>query len=135
MPSMFCHALVVVSGRILIYLNLYIYQCCTCNCMQAPVLFLLSWHRLSYPFSLQEGAGQSGIEDLASGLIGASYYLGGGAGPIVGGAITSLVGFEWASTSYGLGLLLLSSILAVTLLVSKRRRQNTEDKLHEPLLD
>ena len=68
-------------------------------------------------------------------MIGGAYYLGGGAGPIVGGAITSLVGFEWASTSYGLGLLLLSSILAVILLVSKSQRSQTDDKLREPLLD
>ena len=86
-------------------------------------------------FCLQESLPDSGIEDLASGMIGGAYYLGGGAGPIVGGAITSLVGFEWASTSYGIGLLLLSSILAVTLLIAKSQRHRSDDKLNDPLLD
>lgn len=66
-------------------------------------------------------------------MIGGAYYLGGGAGPIVGGAATALLGFEWASTAYGIGLLTLSSILAVVLLVAKRQ-EHLADKYTEPLL-
>jgi MFS family permease len=81
----------------------------------------------------RENIGHSGIEDLASGMIGGAYYLGGGAGPILGGAATALVGFEWASTSYGFGLLLLSTALIITLLITKRRRR-LSDELQESLL-
>jgi len=81
----------------------------------------------------RESLGHAGIEDLASGMIGGAYYLGGGAGPILGGAATALVGFEWASTSYGIGLLLLSTALITTLLITKRRRR-VADELQEALL-
>lgn len=54
-------------------------------------------------------------------------------GPILGGAATALVGFEWASTSYGIGLLLLSTALITTLLITKRRRR-VADELQEALL-
>ena len=67
-------------------------------------------------------------------MLAAAYYLGGGLGPILGGAATDLVGFEWACTSYGIGLLLLSSILAVTLLVTKKR-EHCGNKLAQPLLE
>lgn len=68
-----------------------------------------------------------------SGLVGGAYYLGAGAGPILGGLSTSLMGFAWASTTYGMGLLLLSAAMVVTLGCVKRQRLNLRES--EALLE
>ena len=76
---------------------------------------------------------RDGLEDLVSGLVGGAYYLGGGAGPLIGGALAALLGFEWATTAWGLGLLAFSVILVLTALLARGKPKLDQD-VEQPLL-
>ena len=47
-----------------------------------------------------------GLEDVISGLLNSSYYLGGGIAPMVSGALTEQVGFATCNTYFGLAMLI-----------------------------
>ena len=66
-----------------------------------------------------------GLPDLVGGFTASFYYLGGGAGPLIGGSLTALVGFPWATSIYGCGLLVFSSVSILSLLISRWRRRST----------
>jgi predicted MFS family arabinose efflux permease len=62
----------------------------------------------------QMGLASEGVEDLASGLLSGAFYMGGALGPLLGGAATSLFGFQWTGALMSALLLLMCLILRLT---------------------
>ncbi len=50
----------------------------------------------------QVGIEEEGLADVVSGLLSGSFSMGGGVGPLLGGLLAALLGFEWAAAGFGL---------------------------------
>ncbi|CAL8472021.1 g11563 [Coccomyxa elongata] len=48
------------------------------------------------------GIEEEGLADVVSGLLSGSFSMGGGVGPLLGGLLAALLGFEWAAAGFGL---------------------------------
>lgn len=55
---------------------------------------------------MQVAAEGEGVEDLVSGLVSGAFYLGTSVGPLLSGALVSLIGFPWTMTALAALLLL-----------------------------
>jgi DHA1 family multidrug resistance protein-like MFS transporter len=64
------------------------------------------------------GAAETGLEDLVAGIISGIFYLGCGAGPVVGGALRDVVGFAWTASFFGA--IIVAQAVVVTILSTVR---------------
>ena len=83
--------------------------------------------------ALERFGHMEGLEDVLSGLLNSSYYMGGGIMPMLGGALTEALGFALSCTVFSgimaiQGLTLAVSLRALPLLQSGTAKGNT-DKL------